>query len=87
MLLALLASGAVQACFLAGVNQQTLLLLLLLTIWVYLVHKLDWVKVLSIKDITLALERRFQSHSSGAAWLRGSSLHCTPAVSHDVDCS
>jgi hypothetical protein len=71
---------------LAGVNQQPLLLLVMLTIWVYLVHELDWVKVLRIKHISLALEGRLQRHSSGAAWLSSTSLHCIPALRHVAYC-
>jgi hypothetical protein len=54
----------------------------MLTIRVYLVDKLHWVKILRIKHICLALEGRLQRHSSSAAWLRHSSLHRTPALRH-----
>jgi hypothetical protein len=53
---------------LPGTSQQSLLLAVL-TIWVYLVYKLDWVEVLRVKYITLSLIGGLQSHSSRAAWL------------------
>lgn len=67
---------------LAGATWHLLLFLVLLTIWIYLVDELDWVKILRIKHITLALERRLECHSCSAAWLSGSSLRCTTALRH-----